>query len=614
MPEDPYAEFRKPISTDPYAEFGGKTIAEAIDAQPHGEVPAPPLPAPGFPLFGAPGLQPEPKRGLARSIWELPNIGARQVSEAVPEMATAIHGINPAKDITQQPLDPLAGATSHLIRGVGTMFSPLAAPAAVLNPISALGAVAGGAAGGMAGGAGARLIGAGPGVTSLAEDTGALIGGGAGGRFAEPVTRLNLPRASNRVFRPLPADTDFPAIAPEAFSDVRRFGGGVPGRSLMPRPSLGFRRAPEAGVTDLQAGPGTATTTAIAHLQEHGLEPWLANARAMGVQIPGDEIVAATRSAIPSLMRTRDPAGAAALEQQAQDAFGGRTFTPDQFRDFLRTENATLAPFYAKGAGAQQGAVSAGTPPAIEKAQAETMRELLYRYLDPENAGAGPREIQARTGNVINLRNAAERKANTILGEKPLTPIGGLANLAKAPLDLFRRGPLFAGGEVAHPWRGPSDALISRLYRGAPEAAELPTPPQFAPTALLGRPSAITPPPAESASPFTRTTPWAATPTYTAGQRPALPSPIRGLLEGPTRITPPPADTSGPINTGPLSGREPYMKPIPRLGPPMQTPQTGFAAAGQGAGIRPLVAHTNPTTGQIEYVEPWMLQKRLIGQ
>ncbi len=557
------------IQVDPSEVQAGPTIAQRIDAAPHGEVATPPLPGPGFPLFGAPGLQPEPKQGLARKIWELPNIGARQVSEAVPEMATALHGINPAKDITTQPLDPLAGATSHLIRGAGTMFAPLAAPFAVMNPIPALGAVAGGAAGGLAGGAGARLIGAGPGATELAEDTGALIGGGAGGRFAEPLTRLNLPRAANRVFRPLPTDTDFPAIAPEAFSDVRRFGGGVEGRSLLPRPSAGFRRVPQAGVADLQAGPETATTRAIGHLQEHGLEPWLANARTMGVRIPGDEIVAATRSAIPSLMRTRDPAGAAALEQQAQDAFGGRTFTPDQFRDFLRTENATLTPFYAKAAGAQQGAVSAGTPPAIEKAQAEAMRELLYRALDPENAGAGPREIQARTGNLINLRNAAERKANVILGEKPLTPIGGLANLAKAPIDLFRRGPLFAGGEVAHPWRGPSEALISRIYRNAPEAAELPQPRPIAPRGLLG------------------------------------PAPL---------MTPPPADTSGALNTGPLSGREPYVKPMPRLGPPLQTPQTGFAAGGQGAGIRPLVAHTNPTTGQIEYVEPWMLQRRLIGQ
>ncbi len=199
MPDDPYAEFRKPISTDPYAEFGGRTIAEAIDAQPHGEVPTPPLPAPGFPLFGAPGLQPEPKQGLARKIWELPNTGARQVSEAVPEMATAIHGINPAKDITTQPLDPLAGATSHLIRGAGTMFSPLAAPFAVMSPAAAAVGLGTGLAGGKLARAGAEKLGAGPGTTELAEDVGAL----GGGALAGPVVARGVGATSRAIGRGL---------------------------------------------------------------------------------------------------------------------------------------------------------------------------------------------------------------------------------------------------------------------------------------------------------------------------------------------------------------------------------------------------------------------------
>lgn len=304
----------------------------------------------------------------------------------------------------------------------------------------------------------------------------ALVGGAGRGikEGFQGLTRVNPERGLNRIYRPTAADSDFPAITPEAISDVKRFGGKVPQTIL---------GNPKPGNADM--APGGVTDTAVGNIQSQGLEPWLARARNMGVQIPGDEIVAATRKAIPDLMRTRDPQGAARLEQQAQGAFGGKTFTPDQFRDWLKTENGTLQSFYNRSGASQGAAETAGTPTAIEKAQADAMRDTLYRYLDPENEGAGPREIQRRTGQVIGLRNAADRRSNSILGEKPITPLGAMAAPFNAGIRLFRGDPAGAVGALGHPFRGPSDALLTNIYRQAPEGADLPQPPQFTPRGLL---------------------------------------------------------------------------------------------------------------------------------
>lgn len=397
--------------------------------------------------------------------------GARQVGQGARELFTSGQRMRGATDV-------LKGAASTLAPvAMGAALPALAAaPAATVGGM-ALGA-AGAAGGGAAGRGAVKAFGGGPDAQELAETVG-NIGGGALGGFAgskagPALTRLNPERAVNRIFRPSPSDSEFPEVAPQAFSDVKKFGGSTPQT---------FTGKPKVGVAELR--PGGNTDAAIQAMQGQGLEPWLARARNMGVKIPGDEIVAATRKAIPDLMRVRDLQGAAALESQAQEAFGGKTFSPDQFRDWLKTENGTLRSFYNKPGVGQGAAEAAGTPTAIEKAQADAMRDTLYRHLDPEHGGAGPREIQQRTGNVITLRNAAERRSNAIMGEKPLTPAGAFAAPGMALIRALRGYPSEALGTLAHPFRGPSDALISNLYRQVPEGTALPQPPLFQPRALL---------------------------------------------------------------------------------------------------------------------------------
>jgi hypothetical protein len=421
---------------------------------------------------------------------------------------------------------------------------------------------------------------------------------------ARALTKVNPERGMNRVFRPTPADAEFPDVSPEAVSDVKRFGGQTP-QTILGNPKVGVNEFRRGGET-----PSPADIT-VQTLQQQGLEPWLDRARKMGVQIPGDEIVAATKKAIPDLMRVRDPQGAARLEQQAQQAFGGKAFSPDQFRDWLRTENGTLQSFYNKSAGAQGATEMAGTPTAIEKAQSDAVRDTLYRHLDPENAGAGPRSIQQRTGRVLDLRNAAERRSNAILGEKPITPMGALAQPLNAAVKLFRGDPMGAVGTLEHPFRGPSDALITKMFRQFPEGGDLPQPPPFQPRALLERG------PIRMGTPDT-SGPTGQVPTVNRGMGLASGNRLLGgatPLQKEPLVTPAPADTSGPTGTQPTVNRGIGLAAGNRtLGAPTQVPQGGFAVpqtetSGGRAGLTTdMVPVKHPVTGKIEYVPKWMIQ------
>ena len=319
------------------------------------------------------------------------------------------------------------------------------------------------------------------------------------------LTKINPEVASEQAFRPTAADAEFPKVAPPAFSDVKAFGGSTP-KTMFGQPKVGVE----------QIAPGGNTSSAIESMQTQGMEPWLARARQAGVTVRGDEIVNATRNAIPQLMWTKDPAGAKALIDEAQRTWGGKQFSPDEFRDFLKTGNAGLSRFYKQAPTAQGAAATAGSPPAINEAEISGIRNALYKTLDPEGQGAGPQQVQERTGNVINLRNAAERRSNSILGERPVTPLRAAMRVGMSPFELasapFRSNPEYVLNRALHPIRGGADALIQSLYRQAPEAEPLPLPggayPRASASHMIGPPSIVTPPPADTS--FVRSAPLTA--------------------------------------------------------------------------------------------------------
>lgn len=374
----------------------------------------------------------------------------------------AVHGVETGSELG---LDPKLKAASEVIRGLGKAATPAAIPLAVANPVTTATALAGGYLGGKAGKYAAQNLEAGPGGQALGEDLGNLAGGAAGGLLGEPVvagmstayrkaTDLRPDVAIEKIWRPAPADSDFPQVTQDAVADVKTYGG------TRVRTNADVKVAADQTIQALQSQ----------------LDQWLTQARTRGTRVSGNDIVRATHDAIPETMWLEDPAGAKGLVEQARQAYGGKQFTTDQFRQYLKEKNAGSAGFYGKSEARQQTGVTGGTPEAVEKIQGDAIRETLYRALDPQGNGAGPREIQTRTGQVYDLRNAADRRMNAITGEKTVSGAQTMQRLAGIPGKLFHGDAEGAFNSVMNPGQGTSDPMISRLFEQTGSAPPLPRP------------------------------------------------------------------------------------------------------------------------------------------
>ena len=405
-------------------------------------VPKPPLPA-GLtgPMAGE-----ENSIGGAGNEPGLPaivNQGLHQLGHAIPAFANS-----------------WKRGASDVIEGTEKTLSPLAIPALLAAPATTIAGFAGGTGGGMAGRAMAKSAGASPETSDLIGDIAGIAGGGAGGaagalgsRAARPLFRLNPGVAVNKVWRPQPGETNFPSVTPSAVSEIKTFAG-------QPR-----------GNADITAG---IQPTIEAH--QRALEGYLDRARELGTRIPGDSIVQSAARAIPETVAMEDPEGTARYIQNLTRAYGGRDFSPDEFRQFLREKNAASGPFFGQTPAGQSSSSMAGASPALRAAEASGIRESLYNALDPENEGWGPREIQRRTGTVKELEDAAQRRQNQITQEKPLTPAGAFGNILTGPVRMLKLGrPDLAFTAMGHPFIGPSDAIIRQLGREAPGAPPLPS-------------------------------------------------------------------------------------------------------------------------------------------
>ncbi len=322
---------------------------------------------------------------------------------------------------------------------------------------------------------------------------------------------------SRRALRPVPSDPEFRGADPETFKAIRDANAG---------------EAP-TGITKGEVDLIGATNKAITEHQAV-LDKWLA--RAKGVRVNGDELVAATRKAIPDIMWQRDPGGAQALIDDAQRAFGGKTYTVDQFRQFLKSENGDLSAFYRRAPNAQADAAVAGTPPAIQAAQTGAIRDTLYKALDPEGNGAGPRTIQNKTSQLYDIRNAALRRNNAIVAEQPPSPLEKMIDpLKKAIPGFLKKGASGTGLAYAEGSEGRSIPNLKRTFNAVGDDPRNVLPEPGSPLYPTGNPTKLL------------------TGANVPGNRPSM--------QGGTMYTPPPADTSfvrgaqGMYPTGPDPNR-----------------------------------------------------------
>jgi hypothetical protein len=384
---------------------------------------------------------------------------------------------------------------------------------------------------------------------SLAEGAKSVYRGVFG---ADPVA------AMVKALRPAAAASDFAEQLPGAMADIKTAAGGQ-----------------VKNLDHLRLAASQALNSAQA-----ALEPWMQRARSAGVQASGVDVARATRDAVPESMWLESPDQARSIADQAGRAYS-RDFTVDQLRQLLKEKNAELSSFYDKATGKQQASVVSGSPQAVVKAQRDAIADTLYKTLDPQGQGAGPREIQARTGAIKEIANAAEQRRNAAIAEKPVTKAGALGKTGAALVDLPGRilhGESEAGvNNIFAPWRGTIDPLIAKAFDSIEPGAPYPAPPAGQETRLLAGPNQpggtmYTPPPDPPAS-YVRGVPAQPNPS---GAPRMLPAPARGPL-----VTPPPADPSGSV-----PGMPPQFNPsgAPRM-LPAPGPVTAPPADPSGIGV-----------------------------
>lgn len=208
---------------------------------------------------------------------------------------------------------------------------------------------------------------------------------------------------------------------------------------------------------------------------------YFAPAEERGVQAHGKQIIDATEESLKGSLSAEQRT---AIMDEAVKRYG-RNIGVRELQEMLNEKNGELQPFYSKNdavrSAAEQGGAITGRSQALLEAQGKAIRNTLYEALDPENKGAGPREIQRRYGAIRMLSNEANDARNAIEGEKAGTPAGKAAKTVLAGLDVLT-APLREGGltegflKVPQQFRGSADPMIARAFRNAPEFQPYPEP------------------------------------------------------------------------------------------------------------------------------------------
>lgn len=287
-----------------------------------------------------------------------------------------------------------------------------------------------------------------------------------------------------------------------------------------------------------------AARTAKAELQT-GLDKWMRLARTAGITVDGSPIAQAAIDAIPETMRLENPTAAAALEAQVRTMYG-RSFTVDRLRQLLKERNADLDAFYTKAEGKQQAAITSGKTQAIVKAERDQIASSFYRALDPGNAGAGPAELQARTGAVTEVLDAAQKRRNASIAERAVSPASATGKAIREAASI--PGKIATGRIEDINFGGQTDRLLRQAFSDVGPRRPLPAPPMLLPGAgrpqfQLAPPALRTPPPPDVSGLQVTTGPLIPVYDRNTGQIVSWTHDprVRGQVSTTRKITPPPA-------------------------------------------------------------------------
>lgn len=306
-----------------------------------------------------------------------------------------------------------------------------------------------------------------------------------------------------KALRPTSANADFIETAPGALSDIK---------------SMEDPASPISSNEDFRAH-------AQAYLDHNrtAMDAYEAIPHAIGASVEGSPITRAMLDAGGDMLKLEDPEAYAALERKAQSY--DRPFTLRELKNLHQEGNKRLNGFWNASPDKQAAHLGAGLNPAVEEAKVAAIRDLRYQGLDPENNGAGPREINRRYGAVADLLNASNKRRNAVLGEQPESPFIGLREDILHNTRLIRHGTELPKN---------SDGLIRRAMANVEPDGGHPSPPDTPGVAgYLGPGPIVTPPPEDTS--FVRGAPAMTQP----------PNPQRALPPASTRFAGSVPDHSG---------------------------------------------------------------------
>lgn len=370
------------------------------------------------------------------------------------------HGIRQA--VSPDPGTSRWSGGTEALHGAESMATPFAMGAAIPAVVGggiapALGGAAVGTAAGLVANplmrAGIAVAGGGPEAQEfggdLAGDAAGLYGGIKAGRAIHGSGGINTTRpdvAMTRVFRPTPSNSDFPEspILPETMERIKAVTSAdndnsapyAPGRMRSFMSSLGIN-LPGGGKKPFTPGIENGQLNLIpaaqkaADVHAQALDPYFD--RMEGTTVNHSPIVEATKNAVGSMLPS-EQGSPAAQSLVARADMDYRNLGPREMAARKADLNKKLQSYYGKSDAGKSAALT-DMPEAVLKAQRDAVAETLYRHLDPENEGAGPREIESRRGDILDFMNDAKRRNNAIVAEQPTTRLGEMME----PLRPFAR-------------------------------------------------------------------------------------------------------------------------------------------------------------------------------
>lgn len=216
------------------------------------------------------------------------------------------------------------------------------------------------------------------------------------------------------------------------------------------------RAMPEIKAAEAQLGKPIETIddflTATKHAKQGiraQIERLIEPKRQYGFTADTNAVADAIEQSIPRKVQIQDPAKAAAIKQMAQ-TYRSR-LDIDDIDTLIRETNAELDTYYNKNPGARAKALASNPDTAQLEAEVSALREVRNQALDAPGGGAAAKELYRRYGSLMEVEDAAWRRANVAKRAAPesvseqLSKIMAARDIARAGLRVVRGDFIGAG-------------------------------------------------------------------------------------------------------------------------------------------------------------------------